>query len=588
MKRWGTAGVALLAALWGCGDPGAPRFSGAPPPVVQAFGTCAFCHSGEADGMLPVAASLNCTICHADARPGFAGPGHRALPGTELVPSYPPTGHRLGADAAFGSCAFCHNDTSGELRVFAGFLRCETCHTAVLAASFGPRHRSLPSAGQVPSAPPQAHAAGANAAWGHCALCHDREAQDLTEVLGGPGELACSTCHSERSPGVFGPGHFTLPSRDIVPAPPPRAHRPQAERAWGSCALCHNAEARAVEAVLGSPEDLRCDTCHSDRAPGRYGPGHRARPLNTLVPDAPSDPHRPSALAATSASCAFCHSRLAEAVGPVTDELACSVCHAEAAAAFGPGHRRLPDVALVPAFVGADHALGRWQRFGVCAYCHRDLGENVEASNAAELGCIVCHRQKLGEYGPAHRSLPGADLVPDFVGASHFSDDRRIFGTCAFCHSDTAERGLELTHGSLAVECSRCHVPREGEPLGKGHQSVAPCAACHGTSRRTHHDPAEGTAQECAVCHNPHGSRNVFLVREAIRTPMGLERGVRFENLRGSDDAGFTAATRPGSGLCEVCHTTTRYFRGDGTGDPHFVFPCFTCHPHALGFSVRP
>jgi hypothetical protein len=69
---------------------------------------------------------------------------------------------------------------------------------------------------------------------------------------------------------------------------------------------------------------------------------------------------------------------------------------------------------------------------------------------------------------------------------------------------------------------------------------------------------------------------------------MGFERGVRFQNLRGSDDAGFTSATAPGAGLCEVCHTTTRYFRGDGTGDPHFVFPCFTCHPHALGFSVRP
>jgi hypothetical protein len=39
--------------------------------------------------------------------------------------------------------------------------------------------------------------------------------------------------------------------------------------------------------------------------------------------------------------------------------------------------------------------------------------------------------------------------------------------------------------------------------------------------------------------------------------------------------------------VCEVCHTTTRFYRSDGTGEAHFGFPCYTCHPHDVGFLPR-
>ncbi|MCX8071176.1 MAG: hypothetical protein N3C12_01810 [Candidatus Binatia bacterium] len=715
------AGIAWLATS--CGDPGAPQYSGSPPPVATAFGTCAFCHADEANGVLPVANVLACTTCHADARPGVAGPGHRAIPSTVLVPSFPPAGHRLRAEAVFGACAFCHNATGGAMLAFADTVRCETCHPTAITAAFGPRHRSLPNTSIVPQAAADPHAPGAERAWGSCSLCHNevarqmqalgpvarelacstchREqtpgqfgrghftlpgdevvpepathphalgderawgscslchnqvARDLQEAFGSQFELSCSTCHSEQTPGRFGPGHYTLPPATVVPNPPSEPHRPDAERTWGTCALCHNKVAqqmhalggaaeglacstchreqipgqfgpghfdlprpdlvpvpaadphapgpervwgacalchneqtRALESVLGPPSDVRCDTCHADALPGMFAPGHRRRPSSALVPNPPADPHRPSAAVARSGSCAYCHAQLATNLAPVTAELSCTVCHREVTAGvYGPGHRRMPDATLVPAFVGADHALGIWQPFGTCAYCHRDLSERVAASNAAELGCVVCHDQRLGDFGPAHRSLPTAELVPSFVGVAHDSGARRVFGTCTFCHSSTADRAWQFTHGTLVIECEKCHMANTGARYGEGHQSIVACVECHGSERKTHHDPASGTDSECANCHQPHGSPNLFLIRDRIVSPAGGERPLRLENLRGQDDAGFTSVSEPGSGLCEVCHTATRFFRSDGGGEPHFTFPCFTCHPHALGFSVRP
>ena len=590
MKLYRLISWLLLGAAAGCGDPGAPRYAGTTPPVASAFGACAFCHDPESSAMLPVAASLNCVVCHVDARPGFAGKGHRTIPAVSLVPSFPPSGHRLGDEAALGACAYCHHQTAADILVFADRLQCETCHTASLSPNFGPNHRSLPDAAIVPASPSPPHVLGREEQqWGNCGLCHYSASKAMADRFGAPGELTCATCHVEQAVGRFGPGHYDLPGTARVPSAAPRGHQPGQEAQWGSCAFCHNAEARALETVLGSPVELACSTCHEDRTPGRFGAGHRGRPDRSLVPDAPRDPHRPLPDAAASGSCAFCHAGFANNIASVVGELACTTCHREQLAGqYGPGHRERTNPDLVPAFVGADHKLGALRPFGACAFCHRDIGENVVASDAGDLGCMLCHEKRLAEFGPGHRSLPSAALVPSFVGVRHDSGPARTFGTCAFCHRSTTNRALEFTHGRLEVSCELCHAEATSERFGPGHQSIVSCIACHGTDRKTHQDPNQGTAYECAVCHEPHGSENLFLIREQLTTPSGRTAPVRLDNLRGVADGGFAGASTPGTGLCEVCHTNTRFFRSDGTGEPHLTFPCFTCHPHALGFSVRP
>ena len=64
----------------------------------------------------------------------------------------------------------------------------------------------------------------------------------------------------------------------------------------------------------------------------------------------------------------------------------------------------------------------------------------------------------------------------------------------------------------------------------------------------------------------------------------GCAAEVVFDNLDGRADGSFASASRPGSGLCESCHTTTRHYRSDGTGEPHFDLPCYPCHTHPRGF----
>jgi hypothetical protein len=77
------------------------------------------------------------------------------------------------------------------------------------------------------------------------------------------------------------------------------------------------------------------------------------------------------------------------------------------------------------------------------------------------------------------------------------------------------------------------------------------------------------------------------LVRESIVTPEDIERPIVLNNLEGLADGSFASISDPGSGVCEVCHTTTLYYRNDGTGEDHFPFTCFTCHSHGDGFIAR-
>lgn len=175
---------------------------------------------------------------------------------------------------------------------------------------------------------------------------------------------------------------------------------------------------------------------------------------------------------------------------------------------------------------------------------------------------------------------PGAPIEG---GSTPPLDPIAVYGDCAFCH-DPIATSLTVNggHGSLAIKCQVCHEQLLDIP-GPGHESVPQCATCH-PAKETHHDPAAGTPQQCQVCHTPHGSPNLFLVNTSILTPQDEEAPITFTNLTGKADDSFASVSDPGTGVCEVCHTTTKFYNNTGTGEPHFGFPCYTCHPHDAGF----
>ena len=262
------------------------------------------------------------------------------------------------------------------------------------------------------------------------------------------------------------------------------------------------------------------------------------------------------------------------------------MCHTEnlLPGVFAPGHRNIPTTDLVPAFIGVAHDTGALSIFGSCAFCHSDLATNVAASGA-DLQCVFCHQTALSpNFGVGHRSIPGPQRVPSFVGPTHAPGADARFGSCAFCHSAvTVTAALSSGHGSRSLDCAGCHLNQLPGEVGPGHESVPRCADCH-TMQQTHNDPGAGTIAECTVCHTPHGSPNLFLINPQIVIPSGQARAIQFTNLMGLADGSFAAVSHPGTGVCEVCHTQTRHYRNDGSGEPHFPYPCFVCHPHAGGF----
>jgi predicted CXXCH cytochrome family protein len=546
----------------------------------QAFGSCAFCHNEFAANMEAVGSDLQCPVCHADQQPGVFGPGHRSIPGPDQVPSFAGPQHQVDAQQqAFGSCAFCHNEFAANMQAVGSELQCPVCHADQQPGVYGPGHRRIPGPDQVPSfAGPQHQVDTQQQAFGSCAFCHNEFAANM-EAVGSA--LQCPVCHADQQPGVYGPGHRSIPGPEQVPSfAGPQHSVGEQQQAFGECAYCHNQTAVNLGPV---GNDLQCPVCHADQQPGMFGPGHRAIPGPEQVPSFPGPQHSLGAQQVFG-YCAFCHNEMAVNMGPVGNDLQCTVCHADQQPGnFGPGHRMLPGPDLVPSFPGPAHSLGPQAGFGFCAFCHDEKAVNMTASGVS-VNCTFCHTEASPDFGPGHRNLPGPEQVQSFPGPEHLLGPEKAFGQCGFCHNELTVTALMSTHGSLTLECAQCHGEALPGEYGPGHETVPRCADCH-TKQHTHEDPAVGTVRECTNCHTPHGSTNIYLINEVISPPGGEPRGVVFNNILGLADGSFASVTHPGTGLCETCHTSTQFYRSDGTGAPHFPYPCFTCHPHAGGFA---
>jgi len=319
----------------------------------------------------------------------------------------------------------------------------------------------------------------------------------------------------------------------------------------GTCAGCHPAEAGESATTGGHAPTLDCISCHSDRRPGRVGLGHRGV-----------------------ARCAGCHDdvsghppRRKERRGR-RQQRNCTGCHTPHGS---------PNLANVRAQI-------RHRR--------RLLPiEFLNASGAAPGGftnpdapgtglCEACHRKtefyRRDGAGAEHFTAPCTDCHRHEIGFAPVADDTN----CAICHTEQGERFEKPSKHSAGLACSDCHA-QVSTTIGPGHRATPVCGDCHDNPT---HAPGGGAGFSCETCHEPHGTDNRTLVREEIPVPQGGTRPVVFTSISGREDGGFASASMPGTGLCETCHTTTRYYRADGTGDDHYTLSCLPCHLHAEGF----
>ena len=153
----------------------------------------------------------------------------------------------------------------------------------------------------------------------------------------------------------------------------------------------------------------------------------------------------------------------------------------------------------------------------------------------------------------------------------------------------------------IVVANSGTQASGDGLLLRRTHGSQT-CLDCHNLA--THSSSNTGTkygnwAVDCLICHTPHRTRNIFLMRESLQTP---NSGTGTVDFRVDDSAGGTNpqwsylgdVSGPGNspyddGICEVCHTQTSHYRNDNSGGDHTHNAgtrCIGCHPHSAGFSA--
>jgi len=110
------------------------------------------------------------------------------------------------------------------------------------------------------------------------------------------------------------------------------------------------------------------------------------------------------------------------------------------------------------------------------------------------------------------------------------------------------------------------------------------CSDCH--TQATHKDA------NCLNCHQSHNTANIKGIRQKVRTLNFTTMTVKFLNYTKANSFADGDGTR--DGICEVCHTQTKYYKRDGSGFTNHSGgvnqtgkDCTACHSHNTGFSKR-
>ncbi|MGC2423108.1 MAG: hypothetical protein WA666_01995, partial [Nitrospirota bacterium] len=108
------------------------------------------------------------------------------------------------------------------------------------------------------------------------------------------------------------------------------------------------------------------------------------------------------------------------------------------------------------------------------------------------------------------------------------------------------------------------------------------CVDCH--TEATHEDI------NCLNCHQAHNTSNIMGIKQNVRASNYTTVPVKFRRYTGANS--FTDGDATHDGICEVCHTQTKYYRRDGSGFANHSGGvnydrqnCTVCHSHSTGFA---
>ncbi len=248
-----------------------------------------------------------------------------------------------------------------------------------------------------------------------------------------------------------------------------------------------------------------------------------------------------------------------------------------------------------------------------CTDCHDELQAGLDrtahrltdmSGQGMSVGCISCH-----SGGEEHIEDPTPENISNPAKQDGY-DVRRKCSGCHVVHESLDNFGFD-THSTLDISCTECHTVHSGhserllddraEFCQRCHsetmtafrrrsnhpivQSVLTCVDCHKFTRRSDADFSYDLDRICRDCHPDRGGPFLY-EHEAVNSYTTEESGcIRCHEPHGSENDRLLR--QAGNDLCRQCHIEHVTRNHANLWDEVFSkFPCQKCHVDTHGSFV--
>ena len=369
-----------------------------------------------------------------------------------------------------------------------------------------------------------------------------------------------------------------------------------------TCDKCHEASPTTNAHSAHIAKGYSCENCHAVTVSGSNVIKDRKKHANGDKDVQFSSISLPfvnsGSFAGETCSNVYCHS---DGAGTYTTPVwtdkstgACGTCHAtttrttaahqphlSASVAYGPQLNNSGVAAACNNCHGPDytvnHINGSVQLVSdtsCTSSCHKNGLQSSTWTSGIRPTCESCHTGQLSVVNG--QTAPDKSLFQTAGHGKNSSSTGVIMNyTCTSCHDANATHinppvrdgrlQANLT-SSFNAQCTYCHNDPTKVTTASRQNLPSHLVALYSAT-----DP---TRSSCSVCHDLHGSSNNYMIRDVINGQL-----VSFKNST-------CVTTTPNAngiytGLCQVCHTQTKFYKNSVAPSGHYTSGCLGCHKHS-------